>query len=767
MPQMSLQDARKAIYAFEEARGNKMHTGQSKRVSKAVGSAPKKVTYRCSCYAVHNPKHKADIDPSDHRNGRSIQTNCMAHVNVNQILPSNQWRITAANWTHNHDRVLAPGAHAPHPPHPEQRAMVAKYAQFGNFSQDHLKKIMAQEFPEHILEDRQISNILNMARTEGRAEVSRLGGDIATVIAHLDFKIADGEGWRYKLQLDDSRVVGLWWQSPEQAQLAMRYSGILINDNSHNHNQYGYPLNIGIVIDSFEHSRNIWYCFQEREDADSHRWVLRNHLETAGQPPEVFVSDRDAASRVVAADVTPTAYHLFCLHHLTGNVDDYLRPILGSEFQAFTTQFCDLLTKYPHTRPYLEAHLYPDREHWAWAWVSQVFTAGIRTNGRVESENRIHKAFGGPKVPLAQLFDQLNAWTDEQTAHEKVRVREATRRHHATNLESLFARPLTLLQEYAGPFALQTAYREMTQSLFYHTEVLQRPEGLRTWEEMDYEWEAGEEKVVDSSSHCTRPVGLYISHLLRVLHKSTGATHIVALLEPRLYMFATAAWVPILRYHADISSIWLQNPRIDIQFIPPVTLTHEVPEQRLSLRSNPLPTSLISNPLHHSLMNSTPAPQTQTLPSHAVYAEAHVHLKPLLRRVQTRKQLDQLVEDLQTVQATQEQRLHPSPPFHNPPIIQQKGHPCIAHLTSAREGVRRGGGPHKRPKLPSSHPVEHAVNERNPLSTSPPRKRRAVPTCSPCHLPGHNRLQHYEFTVNTRDMNAREKREKGRQNRVD
>ncbi|KAF8577144.1 hypothetical protein K439DRAFT_1622334 [Ramaria rubella] len=286
----SLEDARKAIYGFGGAWGNKMHVGQSKRVSKSVDSKVKKVTYHCSCYVVHKPKHKGNIDLSNFCDGKSIRKNCSAHVN-NRILPTMQWHITAADWTHTHDPVLAPGVVAPHPPQPEQRAAVTDYACAGNFTQDHLRTILHKEFLDHILEDHPISNILNAARAEGREEVSWVG-DMATIIARLDAKIADGEGWQYKIRLDNSqKVVGLWWQSPEQAQLAACYHDILINDNSHNHNQYGHPLNIGIVVDNYGKSRNIWYCFQEREDTWSHAWVLQDHLETARRAPEVFVSD--------------------------------------------------------------------------------------------------------------------------------------------------------------------------------------------------------------------------------------------------------------------------------------------------------------------------------------------------------------------------------------------------------------------------------------------------------------------------------------------
>ncbi|KAF8579634.1 hypothetical protein K439DRAFT_1648441 [Ramaria rubella] len=244
-------------------------------------------------------------------------------------------------------------------------------------------------------------------------------------------------------------------------------------------------------------------------------------------------------ARVATAEAYPAAYTLYCLHHLNGNVGDHVCPMLSGQFQAFLQDFwviycavspeafdCawdELLTKYPRTCPYLEEHVYPDREHWAWAWVSQVFTAGIRTNGRVKSENRIHKALGGPKVSLAQLFDRLNARTAKQTIHEQIWVREATQCHHATNLESLFACPLQ-------------SYREIGQSLYYHTEALLRPEGIHTWRMTDaFE---NDHKYVSTKWLISLIVsqGLNIMHLLHVMHMGMGMAHIIALLESGLYV---------------------------------------------------------------------------------------------------------------------------------------------------------------------------------------------------------------------------------------
>ena len=107
-----------------------------------------------------------------------------------------------------------------------------------------------------ILEPRQISNIINDARSKARAEVGSLGGDFAAIIANLEDK-----SWLHFLKLNEEQVVtGIWWQSPLQGELCQRYGEILINDNTYARNQNGYPLNIGIIIDGHGCSRNAWYA---------------------------------------------------------------------------------------------------------------------------------------------------------------------------------------------------------------------------------------------------------------------------------------------------------------------------------------------------------------------------------------------------------------------------------------------------------------------------------------------------------------------------
>ncbi|KAG2740233.1 hypothetical protein P692DRAFT_20753620, partial [Suillus brevipes Sb2] len=187
------------------------------------------------------------------------------------------------------------------------------------------------------------------------------------------------------------------------------------------------------------------------------------------------------------------------------------------------------MAKFPRAHNYL-GEIYDCRERWAWAWVSHIFTAGIRTNGRVEVENRINKVFGGPKKTLLQLFNSLNERTDGQTVQEMVR-----------NLETLFAGPLALLRKHAGPFALQKCYKEMEQSLFYDTEVVQRPlvnqNSQFPLQHMMNNFKNDEAYI--STKWLLRLInsrGLEIQHLLKIVNRGTKTTHFLAILQNDSYL---------------------------------------------------------------------------------------------------------------------------------------------------------------------------------------------------------------------------------------
>ncbi|KAJ7465199.1 hypothetical protein FB451DRAFT_1179375 [Mycena latifolia] len=623
----SFEEGQNAVYALEASRGHIWRKAQTKKVN----DMPRRITLRCNHYHRHIPTHLDTIDPSDYRKGKTIKTDCTAHVNL-CCNGDGSWRVSMTSWKHNHPPQLPPDGIISCPPTCEQQALVSQLCAHinGNFSRSQIAKVVVEHFPHHLLELSQISNMINKAHRELQQEVNALGGDMATIIAEVTQKSETEHGWRHALRLNDQQViVGFWWQSPIQAALTKRYGDILLNDDTYNRNRYGYPPDIGIVIDGFGKSRNAWYSFHEREDIDTHVWPAPDiHPKSLDRHPSLITG---------CATAIPTAFHLYCLHHLDGNVTNQLRKILSAVWDQFRSDFWTayravspeefdrlwkhLTSTYPTAQKYLDEELYPCRQHWAWAWVGS----------RVESENRVNKSIGGPKKTLLQLFRGLNECTNDQHVQDLIRHRQ-------------------ILWEHAGPFANQKCRREMEQSVFYTAEAVQLPLGKRNWDEYalgiqtetGYTWEENEE---DLPFH-------------------------ISLIRAR----------------------WLQDPDTDMGSLPAVTKSHEVRPQDLRMVTKPIPSLLMpSQPTNSKRHIPIPAGSTETLPAREVFHEVQAAIRPLMAHVETREQVADLLRNLDGIrQQTTEKKYRET--IHDPPVIQHKGRPRTQRLTGAVEGRASGGG---------------------------------------------------------------------------
>jgi hypothetical protein len=349
--------------------------------------------------------------------------------------------------SHNH-----PAPHDDHlpevqPPTERQKELVNDLASIKSLGRAEIHALLAAQFPSHPLSLRQVSNLLDQARRNVRQSVQTLGGDFVAIVDKLhQLKNAD-DRWVVHFEVDEKtrRFKHLFWMSPTQVTLALRFCDVLINDIAMGRNQYGLALNVFVIVDQFFATRNIAYALHTSETAEAHGWALDRLFETLPPSPNsVFFSDADLGLDAAAAKRprSEIAFRSRCLNHLDGNVVKKLAPILGPAFQSFREAFwsvyysvspealeaawLDLVTKYPAARQYLDNELWPDRERWAWTYIATHFTCGVRTTGRIEGENRVNKGLGDSKSTAYELVTKLIARSNAQTDLEVFRVRQVS-----------------------------------------------------------------------------------------------------------------------------------------------------------------------------------------------------------------------------------------------------------------------------------------------------------------------------------------------------
>ncbi|KAF8319136.1 hypothetical protein DL93DRAFT_2054055 [Clavulina sp. PMI_390] len=284
--------------------------------------------------------------------------------------------------------------------------------------------------------------------------------------------------------------------TPSQVDLARRFGDVIINDITLGRNRYNLPLDIWAVIDHHNRTRTIAFAILDSESTGSHGWAL-GHLFNI-LPPLAFrpyFSDHDLA--LEKALTQHDVWHGLCIHHISGNILLQLRRILLGRFDQFFADFwrvyyalspaafehawSQLVENYPEACSYLEEQLYPTRDRWRWASVMSRFTAGVRTTGRVEGENRVNRDFGDSSTPIHVLFERLLERINTQDEQAKLRNRQHLRTVHPKGVDLVFEAPLELLRVHMEPYAITQSYAQMERSNYYDAELIPLPSNYAHW----------------------------------------------------------------------------------------------------------------------------------------------------------------------------------------------------------------------------------------------------------------------------------------------
>lgn len=271
---------------------------------------------------------------------------------------------------------------------------------------------------------------------------------------------------------------------------------------------------------------------------------------------------------------------------------------------------------------------------------------------------------------------------------------------------------------------------------------------------------------------------LTITHVIVIRHMGSGAVHhlviladgrpvcdcgmLISLGMPCRHLFRALQAIRELAFHIGlVRSRWYIDPNLDIAEVPPILLNSTVPERnRDNIVLNDLPGALRNNPFASAVMSTTlpsnavgngtsrdseaPLP-TQTITSREVYHEVQAAIRPLLSTVQTQEQLANLIESLHNTRRDHD-IFSSEGRVRDPMVIQHKGKPRTARITSAREGAARGGGggrclrPRRRKEDNARDDGSQEDESDDPEAPqSPPRKRVRTYRCGLCHEQGHNR----------------------------
>ena len=155
-----------------------------------------------------------------------------------------------------------------------------------------------------------------------------------------DKKIEDPR-WVISMKFDPitSSLTHLFWMSPEQQILWLRYHDVIMHDNTCKTNRYNRPLSLFVTTDNNLKTRIVAQAIVDDETQLSYEWVYQCTKEATGVSPRVFVTDGDPAVNAAVMIQFPDAFHMHCIWHINQNLPKQLKGKLGSSFDDFLKDF--------------------------------------------------------------------------------------------------------------------------------------------------------------------------------------------------------------------------------------------------------------------------------------------------------------------------------------------------------------------------------------------------------------------------------------------
>ncbi|GBC14148.2 protein FAR1-RELATED SEQUENCE 5-like [Rhizophagus irregularis DAOM 181602=DAOM 197198] len=318
--------------------------------------------------------------------------------------------------------------------------------------------------------------------------------DAGILLKRLHEKKIEDPRWVVSMKLDPitSSLTHLFWMSPEQQILWLRYHDVIMHDNTCKTNRYNRPLSIFVTPDNNLKTRIVAQAIVDDETQFSYEWVFQCVKEATGISPKVFVTDSDPAVSGAVATLFSDTFHMHCIWHIGQNLPKQLKGKLGSNFDNFMKDF--YMTRNSLTeKQFNERSLGCNFQSWARAFTSKYFTAGAQTTSRNEGENSVLKRlFGNSNLSLCELFDALEERYQEEVDYcEFINWHQTIPQIRPQNVStSIFGPVAQQLNEFVMPNIMKKQEEQMELSLYYHAV------------EIELEILHSKEMILDESNQC-------------------------------------------------------------------------------------------------------------------------------------------------------------------------------------------------------------------------------------------------------------------------
>lgn len=454
------------------------------RVEKEGGIVTRK-TYKCRHGGKYKPKKR--LDPTENRERESACIECGFLLNASYRKKSNLVFINKFIEEHNHTlnscELLQQFAPSLRKIPINIREEIQFYVQDCHLGATVLKRILRKKFPDQEIYDQDLYNMMHKFKTD-----ALIKNDAIILYEQLVKLQQEDSNWYFNVDFEgvDNRLSRIFWMSPDQKHLWMRFHDVVLNDNTCKTNKYSMPLSIFIIIDSDQRSRIVATAIVSDETVSTYEWILKQTmLATDNLQPVIIFTDADPAMQVAISTQYPETIVRHCAFHIRQNLIKKVKKKLREKWDDFISDFYvlrnslveidfedrwkDLMNKFPEIKEYCERVLYSTKECWAYAFTKRTFSANTHSTQRVESINRVIKL----EVNSGNTLYELRAGIELRLKDEAkyARLQEFRNMNPTTSLpnicNTIFKSIDDMCKKYITPNSLALQRKQIIESLLY------------------------------------------------------------------------------------------------------------------------------------------------------------------------------------------------------------------------------------------------------------------------------------------------------------
>ncbi|KAH9679171.1 protein FAR1-related sequence [Citrus sinensis] len=233
------------------------------------------------------------------------------------------------------------------------------------------------------------------------------GHDADMLYEHFQSEKEKNSSFFYNIKAGcDDRITHCFWADAVCRRAYKFYGDVIVFDTTYNTNRYSMIFAPFVGVNN--HGQTIVFgCgFLSDETTESFLWLFEQFKEAMpGDDPKMIITDQDPAMAKAISLAFPFTFHRFCIWHILNKFSERLSKTVHMEnyrhfqkciwesntVEEFDALWKDVIDKAKLTENEWLQGVYEIRSKWVPAYVNHVFSAGMSSSQRAESNHAIFK----------------------------------------------------------------------------------------------------------------------------------------------------------------------------------------------------------------------------------------------------------------------------------------------------------------------------------------------------------------------------------------